>query len=190
MIYKFTSTALLIFFKLFFKLKVSGLSSIPDKGPFLLAVNHVSNLDPLVIGGACSRRPLYYLAKKELFDNPVMAAWMRAHNCTPLNRQGSGAGALKQGLRILKVQPLLIFPQGTRTQDMDSFKSGVGFLAKKADVPVIAARIYGTDKILPKGAKRIKKGKIRIIFSRVDTIGPDDDFEQIAAKIIAKIKSL
>jgi 1-acyl-sn-glycerol-3-phosphate acyltransferase len=189
MIYSFTSASLLVFFKLFFKLKIKGRDSIPAKGPFLLAVNHVSNLDPLVVGGSC-RRPLHYLAKKELFINPLMDIWMRMHNCTPLNRQGSGAGALKQALKVLKVHPLLIFPQGTRTQDMDSFKSGVGFLAKKANVPVVAARIYGTDKILPKGAKYPQKGKIKIVFGRVDTIAPEDDFEQIAAKIIAKIKSL
>ena len=65
-----------------------------------------------------------------------------------------------------------------------------GFLARKAGVPVVAARMYGTETILPKGKRLPAIGKIRVVFAKVDTIEPSDTNKTIVAKVMAKIKSL
>jgi 1-acyl-sn-glycerol-3-phosphate acyltransferase len=85
---------------------------------------------------------------------------------------------------------LLIFPQGTRATNYDSFKEGVGFLYKKSKAPVIAAKVYGTDKVLPKGARFLRFGKIKVIFSRVEGLEGQNTRHQVTARVIETIKSL
>ena len=94
-------------------------------------------------------------------------------------------------IRLLKEKkPLVIFPQGRRSTNFDEFKSGVGFLQKKAKVPVIVAHVYGTDKILPKGEKKIHKGRIKVIYAKVKDLKDTDSRDEIAAKVINTIKNL
>ena len=98
--------------------------------------------------------------------------------------------AERLALHILSREPLLLFPQGTRSDSFDSIKAGAGFLYKKTKVPVIAARVYGTADVLPRGAKSLQRGKIRVVFDKVAELDPQDSREAIAAKIAAKIQNL
>jgi 1-acyl-sn-glycerol-3-phosphate acyltransferase len=66
----------------------------------------------------------------------------------------------------------------------------VGFICKKAKVPVIAAKVSGTEKVFPKGAKFPRLGRIKVTFKKVDNIAADDTYEDITQKVIAAIKSL
>lgn len=99
-------------------------------------------------------------------------------------------GVMRLSLSILKNKPLLIFPQGTRANSYDSFKEGVGFLYQKSKVPIIAAKVYGTDKILPKSTKFLRFGKIKVIYAKVEGIEEKDTREIIAAKVVSTIKNL
>lgn len=194
MIYEISRQILALFFRLKFRYTlefIGGKDAVfPKKQAFILAANHISYLDPPAVGAGCPRH-LAYLAKQELFENKILAWWMRQVGCIALNRQSGDVGALKQALRVLKSgKPMIMFPQGTRSQDLDQFKSGIGFLVKKTQVPVIAARVYGTDQILPKDAKKMQPGKIKVVYKRVDSILQSDDYHQIAAKIVETIKSL
>lgn len=189
MLYSFVRESLYWFFRMFFGLEVVNRGILPDKTPFLLACNHVSNFDPPVIGAAFPYR-LYYLAKAELFETPF-SRWLFNQLCAiPLRRQGSDISALRKALKVLKARPLVVFPQGTRSENLAQFKAGVGFLYKKTGVKVFAARIYGTDKILPKGTNKLKKGKIKVVFSPVEGLSVADTPEIISEKIFATIKSL
>jgi 1-acyl-sn-glycerol-3-phosphate acyltransferase len=162
---------------------------IPQKGPFILASNHLSNLDPPVLAVACPRR-ICFLAKEELFKNTLVKLYFKAVGALPLKRAGSDIKALRTALETLKDKPLLVFPQGTRRQDFNNISPGVGFLARKAKVPVVAARIYGSDKVLPKGKKRITPGKIRVVFGIVENLEYSDSKELITEKVIAVIRNL
>lgn len=175
--------------KIRFKLEVKGKEAFPKNGPFILASNHVSNLDPVVVGVGCPYK-LAYLAKEELFQNKLFGRYLKSLGCIPLKRQQTGAGVLRQALKILKNKPMVIFPQGGRSESYDNFKAGVGFLQKKSDLPVIAAKVYGTGQILPKGAKTFKKGRIKVVYARVEAIKRGDSIEEIAAKVMEKIKNL
>lgn len=174
---------------LLFKIEIKGRQSFPKNEPFILASNHISNLDPVVVGVGCPSK-LAYLAKEELFKNKLFGFYLKALGCIPLKRGQSDVGVLRKAINILKEKPLVIFPQGGRAESYDTFKSGVGFLQKKTGVPVIAAKVYGTDQILPKGAKFFKKGKAKVIFAKVQHINKEDSVEDIAAKVMEKIKSL
>ncbi|MDD5194189.1 MAG: lysophospholipid acyltransferase family protein [Candidatus Omnitrophica bacterium] len=189
MLYEILKSIGLFIFTCFFGLCVKGKKVFPRSGPFIVACNHISNLDPIVLGCACPRQ-LYYLAKEELFENKLFGLLLRNINVLPLKRGKSDIRIMRAALSILKTSPLALFPQGTRGANFDNFKAGVGFLYRKAKTPVIAAKISGTENILPKGAKFLKKGRITIIFDEVRNIKNEDTSEEVAQKVIEKIKSL
>jgi len=189
MLYRISTTLVYIFLKLFFNLEIKGKESFPKNSHFILASNHLSNLDPPVLAASCPCK-VSFLAKEELFNNRIASFYLKDVGAIPLKRDGSDIVAVRIALRIVKDKSLIIFPQGTRGVSIDSVNSGVGFICKKAKVPVIAARIYGTGKVLPKNAKFFRKGKIKVIFSRVKNIGDDDTSESITRKVMETIKNL
>src|SRR5215471_8223520 len=86
--YRATRVALVPFFRLYFRLEGAGAEHIPARGAAILAANHRSFLDPFVIG-ALARRPVYYMAKRELFERPLQARLLSALGAFPVDR---GAG--------------------------------------------------------------------------------------------------
>ncbi len=189
MLYRISTTLVYCYLKLFYKLDIRGKESIPKKGPFVLAANHLSNLDPPLIA-AISPRKVGFLAKKELFNTIITAFYFKNVGLLPLKRGQNDIGAVRLALKVLKSKPLTIFPQGTRGVSLEAANNGVGFLCKKAKVPVVAARIYGTEKKSFKELNFFNKGKIRVIFARVDNIEEGDNHENITRKVMDKIKSL
>jgi 1-acyl-sn-glycerol-3-phosphate acyltransferase len=189
MLYSFCRFICLVILKLFFKLEVKGREAFPQKGPFILASNHVSNLDPVVVGVGCPRT-LNYLAKEELFKNKAFGIFLKNINVIALKRSSGDLRVMRQALEILKNKPLAIFPQGTRTESFDTFKEGVGFLYKRSKAPIIAARVYGSNRVLAKGAKFPKFGKIKVVYAKVEGLNSEDSRETIAAKVVETIKKL
>jgi len=183
MLYSFSAITSLIICKSFFGLKVKGREVLPKKGPFILASNHLSNLDPVVLGAVVFPIKVNFLAKEELFCNKAASFILKDLGSIPLKRSVSDLSALKTSLKVLKQKPLVIFPQGKRTENFDNFSPGVGFLCKKTGAPVIVARIYGTGDILGKGHSRLHRGRITVVFARVEDIKESDDYESIAVKV-------
>lgn len=168
MFYVFAKALCRGFLSLFLKMETIGVENIPSKGAFILAGNHVSYLDPVFFGMFCPR-PLCYLAKIELFKNPIFGWVLRKVNAFPLKRDSSDVGAIKEALRQLKHgKAVILFPEGTRSSDAGLKKglAGVGFLARKAEVSVVPAFIRGTDKALPKGARFIKRAHITVVYGK------------------------
>ena len=154
MLYRFSRFVLLIFLKLFFKFKVEGVRHVPKKGGFILVCNHVSYLDPAVLGVACPR-PVSFMARDTLYHNRLLGLWMKLVNVIPVKRDSADFSAIKKGLRVVqKGKGLAIFPEGTRRIPEKAFinpEPGAGFLADKGRVPVIPAFVSGTYEALPKG---------------------------------------
>ena len=185
MIYSLSKFLILCILKIFFKIEVKGKEVVPRQRPFILASNHISYLDPPVVGSFCPRK-LAYLSKKELFKNRLMRFWMNNVGGVPLRRGKADIEAMRTSMKTLQTKPLLIFPQGTRSHNFDKVNFGVGFLHKKTGVPVIAARVYGTDA----GLKFFHFGKVKVIFAKVDNIKDSDSYEEITKKVVDKIKAL
>ncbi len=152
--------------RLLFRLEVSGRQHVPRTGPVLLVSNHVSVLDPPIIGGA-SPRELHFLAKEELFHVPVLGRLIRALNSRPVKRDGSDTRALKTGLRLLEEgQALLVFPEGTRGVEgrLGEGKPGVGMLAVMSGATVVPVYVSGSGRALPPGRALPRLAKVRVSF--------------------------
>ncbi|MEO0081376.1 MAG: lysophospholipid acyltransferase family protein [candidate division WOR-3 bacterium] len=133
--------------KLLFRLRVFG-REVLGPGPQILASNHLSNVDPLIVGWAAARE-LHFLAKEELFRASRLFDWLiRAWNAWPVRRGVPDPAAIRHCTEVLqRGQTLVLFPEGTRsrTGEMAEFKPGVGMLAINAMVPVVPTRISGLD---------------------------------------------
>ncbi|MGH2871865.1 MAG: 1-acyl-sn-glycerol-3-phosphate acyltransferase [Solirubrobacteraceae bacterium] len=174
-VYGFVRVTFQAFFLTYFRFKRVGREHVPRKGAVIIASNHRSFLDPFVI--ACmARRPMYYVAKKEIFAyNRVLAWLLAALGAFPVDRGAGDAEFIKTATAILaRGDIVLIFPEGTRTRPgpLGRPKRGVGRLALQTGVPVVPIAVIGTEAI--RRGWRIRPHRVAIragralAFQRVD----------------------
>ena len=135
-----------------FRLKFVGRENLPKEGGVIVAFNHKSNWDP-VIAGLSSKRKLRFMAKEELFKNPVFGALIKALGAFPVHRGKGDIGAIKASLKILSEgEVMLMFPEGHRIKDGRKVKAkpGVALIAQRAQVPVVPVCISGEYKWMHK----------------------------------------
>jgi 1-acyl-sn-glycerol-3-phosphate acyltransferase len=152
--------------RLLFRLEVKGREHVPPSGPVVLVCNHVSLLDPPLVGGA-SPRELYFMAKDELFSIPLFGRLIAALHARPVRRDGSDSRALKAALRLLgEGRALLVFPEGTRGVEgrLGEGKPGAGMLAVMSGAAVVPVHISGSGRALPPGRTIPRPAKVRIRF--------------------------
>jgi glycerol-3-phosphate dehydrogenase (NAD(P)+) len=150
------------FFLLYFRLERLGRDRIPTDGPVLLAANHRSFLDPFVIG-ALTRRPVYYVAKRELFERRWQAWLLNGLGAFPVDRGASDEQAIATAREILKRgECVVIFPEGTRVRPgpLGAPRRGVGRLALEAGAPVVPIAVHGTEDV--RRGWRIRPRKVSI----------------------------
>jgi len=159
---------------LFFGYRVTGGENIPKKGPFIMASNHVSYMDPPAVGAASKKR-VYFIASEHLCKNRLLGFWYKSVGCLIIKRGKSDHRMIKKILHYLKEgKPIAVFPEGTRSEGgtIKEPLSGAGFIALKSHVPVIPCFVKGTDKALPRGAKAFKKSRVSVYIGR--PIDPKD----------------
>jgi len=147
-----------------------GLQNIPKKGPFIIAANHESYMDHLIIVKTFVvhlNKKIHSLAKKEHFDNPIKSIWHKWGGAIPIDRQAGGKDALRWAVKALKHgKIIMIHPEGTRslTGKIQRGKTGVARLALAARVPVVPVGLIGTFEIMPKGKHipNLKRAEINI----------------------------
>ena len=138
---------------------IEGAQNIPQHGATILASNHVSYLDPLTLAFVANRRGrrVRFLAKSELFENPVLGRLLRAAHQIPVYRgTADSSGALSAAITALaQGECVAVFPEGTISQDFEPMrgKSGTARLAQAAGVAVVPVGLWGTHRILTKGRK-------------------------------------
>ncbi|MBI2104835.1 MAG: 1-acyl-sn-glycerol-3-phosphate acyltransferase, partial [Candidatus Omnitrophica bacterium] len=155
-----------LFFRVGFGLEVVGQEHVPKRGAFLVASNHVSYLDPPLIGVACPRR-LRFMARADLFRHLLLGAFLRGVHAIPLKREAGDIAAFRAALAALRGGAgVAIFPEGGRqlSGTPGAPKRGVGLLADAARVPVIPALVQGTFQALPPHERRLRRAKIRVAF--------------------------
>lgn len=178
-----------------FRLEVRGRENIPKKGSFVLAANHVSFLDPVVVGVSCPRR-LSYMARHDLFCNRLASWFLSSLEIFPVKRDAVDLSAIKEALRRLRSgTPLLLFPEGRRRRADEGAsyakaQPGVGFLAAKLNLPIIPVLVKGTEGALPKGARFIRPEKISVYFGRQVYPREGLPYEDIAESIMEDIRYL
>ena len=179
--------------RVFFRMRVRGKEHIPREGPFILASNHVSYLDPPVLGVACPRK-LSYMARHDLFSSSFASWWLYAVGCFPVKRGSGDIAAFKTAIRKLNEgEALLVFPEGGRQAQGTALKEpepGIGMLASRLGVPVIPAFVSGTEKALPKGARSILPSKIFVYFGKQINIERGSPYQNAANLIMERIRRL
>jgi glycerol-3-phosphate dehydrogenase (NAD(P)+) len=162
-VYGFVRVTFQAFFLIYFRMKRIGREHIPKHGPVIIASNHRSFLDPFVIA-TMARRPMYYVAKQEIFQfNPVVAWLLGALGAFPVDRGAGDAEFITTAKAILaRGDIVLIFPEGTRTRPgaLGRPKRGVGRLALETGVPVVPLAVIGTEAI--RKGWRIRPHKVRL----------------------------
>lgn len=157
-------------FRVGFDLEVHGQEHVPRRGAFIVASNHVSYLDPPVIGVSCPRQ-LSFMARSTLFQHFWLGVFLRSIHVIPLRRGEGDLGAVREAVeRLRRGEGVAIFPEGTRqlSGTLGSAKRGVGLLAEAAQTPVIPAVVSGTYEALPPTSARLRfhRAKIRVAFGR------------------------
>lgn len=191
MVYPITKKTILPIIRLWIK-EVNGMKNIPEEGAFIIAANHESYMDHLIIASTfiCHLdKKVHFLSKKEHFDNVFKKAWHTYAGAIPLDRKTGGKEALIWAVKALKKGKIIaIHPEGTRTLTgkLQRGKTGIARLALAAKVRVIPVGLIGTFEILPKG-KNIPKLK-RAIMNIGKPMGFDKYYnKKITKKLLRKI---
>jgi 1-acyl-sn-glycerol-3-phosphate acyltransferase len=133
-------------FATYFRWRVCNPERVPLHGPVILASNHVSFLDPPLVGAGLTR-DINYLARKSLFRYPVLGWALRTVNAVPVDRDGGGAAGLRAIMdRLHGGGGIILFAEGTRSLDgkLQPARSGIGLTVIKSDAPVVPVRVFGT----------------------------------------------
>ncbi|MBI5574539.1 MAG: 1-acyl-sn-glycerol-3-phosphate acyltransferase [Elusimicrobia bacterium] len=174
-----------IIFSTVYRREITGLGNLPKNGSYIIVANHQSHADPPIIG-SCISKPIYFIAKKELFEVPIIGWIIKHTNAFPVDRAIADIGALKNALKILQSDNvLLIFPEGTRYRPgkIRKLKKGAAMLSVATNSPVVPVAVINSDKL--SGFKKIKvKFGLPMIFDA------SEDYDSITNKIMSEIEKL
>lgn len=179
-----------LFFKTFFFWKIEGAENIPVSGPLIVCSNHISLLDPPLIGSSIQRQ-VFFMAKEELFHIPVLSFLIRRFGAFPVKRGAGDRSALRTSLEVLNRGDILgIFPEGTRskTGQLGEAHPGVSLFAIKGNAMVVPAAIIGPYRMFR---------PIRVIFGKPMDLSHYKSvkltsfvLEEVSQKIMNEIRKL
>lgn len=146
-----------LLFRLFMKLEVQGLENFPLSGAVIVACNHITNFDVFPMQFSLPR-PIFYMAKSELFKFPPMAVALRNLGAFPVYRGEKDGWALRHAHKVLEHgQTLGMFPEGTRNKGrgLGVAKTGTARMAIETNSPIVPMVIVGTDKFFKRFPHRV-----------------------------------
>lgn len=172
------------------------------EGGMIIASNHVSFIDPPFIGAAY-KQPIYYFARKTLFDHPVSNFLFSRVNAIPVNQDKPELSILKKVIALLKAdEKVLIFPEGERSQTGELRREGepgVGMIVTKSKVPILPIRLFGAEKVLPRGSNKIKRHPVTLVVGELidvsdlledKSLSTKDRYQAISNRIMEEIAKL
>jgi 1-acyl-sn-glycerol-3-phosphate acyltransferase len=163
--YRFLRGFFAVVFHTLWPLKVRGADNVPKEGAAVVVCNHLSLVDPFVVGYG-AHRIVNFMAKEELFGIPILGFLIRKVGAFPVDRARRDAAAMRTALTVLKEGQLLgMFPEGTRSTsgEMLELHTGAARLAMRTHVPIVPAAVHNTNNALP--PKRwIRPARIGVVF--------------------------
>jgi 1-acyl-sn-glycerol-3-phosphate acyltransferase len=148
-----------------FRLRVEGRENWPATGGGLVCANHQSYFDPPLVGLTCPRR-MNYLARDSLLRIPGLKQLILFLDAIPIDREGGGLAGLKETLRRLKAEELvLIFPEGTRTRDGEVAPLKPGFIAvaRRSGAPLVPVALDGAFQAWPRTARLPRLTRLAVV---------------------------
>jgi 1-acyl-sn-glycerol-3-phosphate acyltransferase len=165
--YGFLHFLSIVAFVLFFRYRSFGRHHVPESGGVLLASNHQSFFDPILVGLPLVDRRIRQLARRTLFRNPLFAWLIRSLGAIPIEKGRGDRDALNRGIEMLKSGELLVvFPEGTRTADgsVGALQAGIFLMARRARVPIVPVAIDGAFDAWPRTRKLFRLRPIRVAY--------------------------
>jgi 1-acyl-sn-glycerol-3-phosphate acyltransferase len=173
--------------KLYFRLRIENQRNVPLRGPVMVASNHLSHLDPPLVGTAIPRLA-QNMAKRELFTIKILDWYMR-HIGTVIVNRSKGKQALLTAIEYLKQGAcMIIFPEGTRslTGQLGQGHSGAIVMALRTGCTVVPAAIIGSDQAMHKGSKGIRSHQITVRFGEGYKLAVVPEGEQIPRQVLER----
>jgi 1-acyl-sn-glycerol-3-phosphate acyltransferase len=199
LIFTFIRFSVYVFFKIIFRIKAYGRENIPAAGRLIICSNHLSYIDPVMMG-LCIHRQICYMAKAQLFTNKFVTAVVTWFNAYPVNRGAFDRQAIRNSVAILNAEQIIgLYPEGKRSTDgiVREGHQGVGLISVMSGSPVLPVAITGTNMIIRKPHKRLFFPQIRIAFGEpIDTAsiikqyGNKKAAEIITLQAMSEIKKL
>lgn len=160
--YSFLKVVLSFLFNIFFDINIIGNNEFEENKAYIFASNHGSVLDPILLAITCKNKPIHFIAKKELFKNPIFSKFLKILYAIPIDRDKMDFRGIKDSFNVLRDNKILgIFPEGTRVRDgkqVDT-KNGIGMFACRSGADVVPITIVAYNNYR--------------IFSRIDVIYSD-----------------
>ncbi len=153
------------FARSFYDFRIVGEENMKFDGAAIIAANHVSFLDPPIIGQAFDE-VVRSFARKTLFDHPLAAMILREWQVIPVDLEKPDTASLKTTMRLLRSgEKIVMFPEGTRSFDgkLQKAEPGIGLFLAKTGAPVLPIRLFGTFEAYPRKAKFLRRAQITLV---------------------------
>ena len=182
-------------FKVYGRLSVRGSGNLPQKGPYIIAPNHLSLVDAPAVMASVTwgiGSQMFFLGTTDFFGGPVTSRAARLLQVIPVDMDARLYGALQLSAFVLRKGKILcVFPEGGRSRDgsIKEFKKGVGIIARELNIPVVPVAIQGTYKMMASGQSFPRPVKVTVSFGK--PIYPGDlDYEGIVKKLYEEVVKL
>jgi 1-acyl-sn-glycerol-3-phosphate acyltransferase len=174
-----------------------GLENVPQTGPFILAVNHQSVLDP-ILAGIALKNQLCFMARDTLFKSRIFGPLLKSVKAIPVRRGQADLASIKAIIARLKDgDAVCLFPEATRTTDgrIASFKGGFSLLCRRGNAPLVPVLIDGAFECWPKHRKLFKiRSKITVTYGQLIPVEKitgmeDEDFAAMLTNTMRQMQS-
>lgn len=158
--------------KIFGSVEVIGAEKVPSEGAFILAPVHRSNVD-FALTSIVTKRPMRYMGKDSIWKSKLLGRFVSMLGAFPVHRGSADRDALKACIDIVNGgSPLVMFPEGTRMSGpvIEELFDGTAFVAARTRVPIVPMGIGGSEDMMPKGAKMLRRSKLTLLIG--DPIEP------------------
>ena len=170
-----------------FRPRVFGRENVPREGGVLLASNHQSFLDPVLVGIRLPRHT-HFMARETLFRS-WLAGWVLPRvNAFPIRRGEADKSAIREAIRRVSAgAALVVFPEGTRTRDgsLGRIRPGIFVIAERAGVPIVPVVIDGAFRAWPRHAKLPRPHRVQVVYGEPIPPGADDPAALVTERLTA-----
>ncbi len=194
LLYLFGWVISFIYIRLFYRFRIYGKENIPSRKPFIICANHVNLIDPMIVGIAFPPSyKVHFMAKGELFKNPIISLLLYGLCAFPVDREEKGHTALKNSFSLLKKGKILgLFPEGSRSKDgkLQKAREGAAVIAVRSGYPVLPVAINSSYRKFNSVEVHIGKPFVLPPLKITNRVERKEALEEMSCKIMAHIGKL